>query len=133
MKTLKTITARIIEHGTDATQFEKPPIVLSSRFPKLCRLYVCGKLPPMAFSSIEKCYWQNDIDGINQLIDKLVNESTKISRIKFHKDSWVLEEYGISIGRCLYRNYGEITLSEIMQGDLFVGVDEEGDLVYAKL
>lgn len=134
MKTLKAITDQIICHGTDATRFDKPTIVLTSGFPKLCRLYVCGQLPPMAFSSIEKCYWQNDVDGLNQLIEKLANEGTKISRIKFHKDSWVLEKYGISTGKYLYHSeYGEITLSQITKGDIFIGVDEEGDLVYAKL
>ena len=134
MKTLVTIADHILEHGTDATHFARPAIMLSSRFPRCCRLYVCGQLPPLAFSSVEKCYWQNDIDGINQLIEGLANEDTKVSRILFHKDSWVLDKYGIYTFQYKYRcDYGEIALSQITEGDIFIGVDKEGDLVYAKL
>ena len=137
MKTLKKITDQIICHGTDATKFDEPPIVLTSRFPELHKLYVCGQLPPMSFSSVEKCYWQNDIDGVNNLIDRLANKGEKIPRIKISPDAWILRRYGVNASdRYMHSDaveHGDVTFREVRKYDIFIGVDEEGDLVYAEL
>ena len=62
-----------------ATKIDGIRVILWGKDATISQIYFTDNLPPLRYSSIEKLYWQNDIDGVNNLIDTLITAHTEIS------------------------------------------------------
>ena len=110
------------------TKIEGVPLSFGGHQPQI---YFCHKIPPLGYKKVEKFYWQNDVDGINRLIEEHVNASD-IRRLWIHfcKNSGSLREIGIHIP---YFEPEVIDVTTVAEGSVFFGLDDEGDLVRAEL
>ena len=119
----------ILDHAFDPTKIYGAPIVIGNGA-HLGQTVFCGELPPLNYSKVEKLYWQNDVDGCNALIDRMMS-STDIrpKTIHFSKDSFLLRDVGI-----VPRKKPEvIDITSVKKYDVFFGIDTEGDLVRAEV
>lgn len=128
---LNDIAKSIMDHGFEPTLIYGPSIMLSSEWPHCAQMYFCHKLPHLAFSKVEKLYWQNDIDGVNRLISKYMEaKDVKSSLIHFAENAKWLRADGLNIP---FDGYEVIDLLSIDKGDIFFALDEDGDLVRAEV
>lgn len=110
------------------TEIEGVPFSLGWHQPQM---YFCHKVPPLGYKKVEKLYWQNDVDGVNRLIEEHVNASDiRHLWIHFCKNSGSLREIGIHIP---YAEPEVVDVTTVAEGSVFFGLDDEGDLVRAEL
>ena len=115
-----------------ASKIDGAKIVLTGASVYVSNIYITYKFPPLNFSKIEKLYWQNDIDGVNNLINAYMNATDcKKSCIHFAKNS-VFLRYNLGVN--IPNNTMEIIdVCNINHYDVFFGIDDEGDLVRAEV
>lgn len=114
-----------------ATKIDGNRVILWGKDTTISQIYFTDNLPPLRYSKIEKLYWQNDIDGVNNLIERCLT-ATDIKRlcIHFSKRTGKLREIGVAA-------FGKpselIDVCNIKQYDVFFAIDSDGDLVRAEV
>ena len=114
-----------------ATKIDGVTVILGGKTTSISQIYFTDNLPPLQFSKIEKLYWQNDIDGVNNLIEQLLN-ATDVKRlcIHFSKRTWKLRDIGIT---AFGKPSEVIDVCNIRPYDVFFAIDSDGDLVRAEV
>lgn len=128
---LNDIANNVMEHGFDSTLIDGPTVIIGNGFAHSAHMYFCYKLPRLAFSKVEKIYWQNDVDGVNRLISEYMGAGDiKPNLIHFAENAKYLSERGLHIP---FDGYEMFDLLNIGEHDVFFALDEDGDLVRAEV
>lgn len=121
--------------NTSATKIEPPKAVLTGRTVHIGRLYLTDSLPKvLKFKKVEKLFWENDIQGVNNLIHSLINKRDDVRKDSVYALNSVirLSLAGISIPTNCHR-ISILDILSIHEYDVFIAFDEDGDLVRAEL
>ena len=120
------IVRKILDDVFKPSEFSGAPFVFD-RYGQRQTIF-CGSLPHLAYGEVEKLYWQNDIDQVNNLIDIAMARDDIVPRTyRFAKDSFVLRDFGIKIPK----SPENIDITSVRTHDVVFAIDEEGDLVRA--
>lgn len=127
----KPIVTKIFEDGYKPTLIYGPSVTIGCGWTHCAQMYFCHKLPRLRFSEVQKLYWQNDIDGVNNLISEYMEaDDCKPSLVHFAENAKWLRADGLKIP---FDGYEVIDLLSIGEGDVFFALDDEGDLVRAEV